>query len=248
MLAGPEIYHGKAASASKSTSDSKFQISDGGDVTLNFVNADVREAIDTILGDILGVTYVVDPRVSGTVTMRTTKPIPQSSLIPPLGKRACVDRCGAGAERRWVQGTTNRCSRDRPASSVGWSCGRVRHSRYSAALRDRGEFAGDTTAFDTARPRVARRSRQKPFAFFGNRQRSGELQSLVDIFDVDWMSGRSFGLFPVEYAEVRHVIAQELSQLFGPVQGDGRQRQALRHLLPEQFGSCQSIVSARFWR
>ena len=55
MLAGP-IYHGKAASASKSTSDSKFQISDGGDVTLNFVNADVREAIDTILGDILGVT------------------------------------------------------------------------------------------------------------------------------------------------------------------------------------------------
>src|SRR6185436_13490078 len=54
--------------------------------------------------------------------------------------------------------------------------------------------------------------------FSGTGNEAAELQSLVDIFDVDWMAGRSFGLFPVEFANPR-VIAQELGELFGPVQG-----------------------------
>ena len=84
ILAGPEIYRGKGVAAAGPAAGPGFEIGDGGEVTLNFVNADIREAIDTILGDILGVTYVIDPRVTGTVTIRTTKPIAQAALVSTL--------------------------------------------------------------------------------------------------------------------------------------------------------------------
>ncbi|MGH7185176.1 MAG: type II secretion system secretin GspD, partial [Pseudomonadota bacterium] len=54
--------------------------------------------------------------------------------------------------------------------------------------------------------------------FSGTGGEATELQNLVDIFDVDWMAGRSFGLFPVEFASPR-VMAQELGAVFGPVPG-----------------------------
>ena len=41
-----------------------------GEVTLNFVDADLREVVKAILGDTLGANYVMDPQVQGTVTLR----------------------------------------------------------------------------------------------------------------------------------------------------------------------------------
>ncbi|MEE8279321.1 MAG: hypothetical protein V3R55_01290, partial [Alphaproteobacteria bacterium] len=46
-----------------------------GDVTLNFADADVREVVRTILGDILKVNYIIDPKVEGTITVQTSRPL-----------------------------------------------------------------------------------------------------------------------------------------------------------------------------
>src|SRR5262249_18010164 len=55
-----------------------------GAVSLNFVNADIREVIDTVLGNTLKVSYVIDPRVQGAVTLRTMRPLPGESVIGVL--------------------------------------------------------------------------------------------------------------------------------------------------------------------
>ncbi|MDP2254419.1 MAG: hypothetical protein Q8J60_09580, partial [Thiobacillus sp.] len=56
----------------------------GGNLTLNFEGADLREVVRTILGDILKENYIVDPRVGGTITLRTAKPIPKSAAMHTL--------------------------------------------------------------------------------------------------------------------------------------------------------------------
>ncbi|MGH7960509.1 MAG: hypothetical protein ACRERD_01630, partial [Candidatus Binatia bacterium] len=52
-----------------------------GEVVLNFEGADIREVIHS-LATALGLNYVIDPRVQGQVTVRTTGKIPRSDLFP----------------------------------------------------------------------------------------------------------------------------------------------------------------------
>ena len=55
-----------------------------GDVKLNFQNANLLEVIKVVLGDMLGISYTVDPSVQGTVSMQTTGALRRDDLIPTL--------------------------------------------------------------------------------------------------------------------------------------------------------------------
>jgi general secretion pathway protein D len=44
-------------------------------VTLNFVDADLREVIRAVLEDTLDLNYVIDPNVQGRVTLQTSQPL-----------------------------------------------------------------------------------------------------------------------------------------------------------------------------
>ena len=52
--------------------------------TLNLVDAPVASAAKKILGDIMGYNYLVDPRVTGTVTLQTSNPMSKQSLLDIL--------------------------------------------------------------------------------------------------------------------------------------------------------------------
>ncbi|MBF0384013.1 MAG: hypothetical protein HQL69_23595 [Magnetococcales bacterium] len=45
-----------------------------GKITLNFIDTDIREVIRSIFSDVLKFNYVIDPRVNGTLTIRTSRP------------------------------------------------------------------------------------------------------------------------------------------------------------------------------
>ena len=53
-------------------------------MTLNFVDADIREIIRVILGATLKLNYTVDPSVQGTATLEISNPLPRSALLPTL--------------------------------------------------------------------------------------------------------------------------------------------------------------------
>jgi general secretion pathway protein D len=55
-----------------------------GDITLNFQDTDLREFIKAILGDVLGASYLIDPKVAGKVTIDTSRPVSKKELIPLL--------------------------------------------------------------------------------------------------------------------------------------------------------------------
>jgi general secretion pathway protein D len=83
----------------------------GGDIALNFPEADVKVVAEAVLGDLLGMNYTIEPGVSGPVTVVTARPIARASVIPFLedafaiggfalvldGGRARIEPIGRGA-------------------------------------------------------------------------------------------------------------------------------------------------------
>jgi len=72
--AGDGAVSGKAAPASHAADDS---------VTLNFVNADI-EAVVRAIGQFTGRTFVIDPRVKGTMTLVTERPVTRRQAYEEL--------------------------------------------------------------------------------------------------------------------------------------------------------------------
>src|SRR5262249_38154293 len=54
---------------------------DGEGYELNFENTPVTGVVKVVLGDILGVGYLIDPRVQGTITLASGRPVPRDSLL-----------------------------------------------------------------------------------------------------------------------------------------------------------------------
>jgi general secretion pathway protein D len=53
----------------------------GSGYDLNFENAPVSAVAKVILGDLLGVGYTIDPRVQGTVTLASVRPVPKADAL-----------------------------------------------------------------------------------------------------------------------------------------------------------------------
>ena len=51
------------------------------DITFNFQNADIKEVLKVILGDIMGLNYTIDKRVTGVITLRTEGEFYNSELM-----------------------------------------------------------------------------------------------------------------------------------------------------------------------
>jgi hypothetical protein len=57
---------------------------ENGDITLNFVNAAVKDVVDSVLGQTLHLNYTIDPKLQATITMQTAKPIKRDDVLPLL--------------------------------------------------------------------------------------------------------------------------------------------------------------------
>ena len=53
-------------------------------IALNFVNAEVRDVLSALLGQTLGVNYLIDPKVKGTITLKSAHPIARDAVLPTL--------------------------------------------------------------------------------------------------------------------------------------------------------------------
>src|ERR1700760_2193319 len=74
------IYLGDTTAPVRSAADAGADAgSDGYD--LNFENAPVTTVAKVILGDILGVGYTIDPRVQGTITLASGRPVSKADVL-----------------------------------------------------------------------------------------------------------------------------------------------------------------------
>ena len=103
---------------------------DGG-VVLNLSSVPLQQAAKTVLGDMIGVNYVVDPRVDGVVSVQTTKPVTKADALELF--QAALTPIGAVlVQNRGIY-------RIVPADQA--ATGAVATGRMSGTGRSRGEMA-----------------------------------------------------------------------------------------------------------
>ncbi|HEY0633951.1 MAG TPA: type II secretion system secretin GspD [Gammaproteobacteria bacterium] len=212
---GSQITPGSGQFINQEAGARRYNAQAQGDVTLNFENTAIEEVIKLILGDLLDANYLIDPAVKGNVTLKTSKPVRRDALLPILEELLKVNN----AAMIWSDGFY----RVAPLNGA---------VRAASALRTRGPGDGAGFAVEILPLRfIAAKEMMKilePMVPKENMLLVDEHRNLlvvggtsrelrgwrdtVEIFDVDWMSGYSVGVFPLHYAEAR-TIADELSRI-----------------------------------
>jgi general secretion pathway protein D len=204
----PMMYEGTDVTA---ISDERPQpTSSGNGFDLNFENTPVATVAKVVLGDILGVGYTIDPRVQGTVSLVSVRPVAKSDIVfvlenalrlsgvvlvrdtagyrlTPLGDAVGaghVDEAGAS-----------------PEPGFGVSVVPLQHVSAQTLLKLMDSFA---TKAGTVRADVTRNL----LLIQGT---GAERRTAVDTalsFDVDWMRGQSVGVFPVSSGPPAPIITE----------------------------------------
>ena len=136
---------------SASLQPAAFMKGDG--VEMNFEGADVQTVAKTLLGDILQLNFVVDPRVQGNVTLASAGPISRKDVLPAFEsvlkmQNAAIVRSGdlvkvvpmAEASWRWRHqcrdwGAGLRCFAGASALHLGFNSGEDGRKLYVASGR-----------------------------------------------------------------------------------------------------------------
>jgi general secretion pathway protein D len=198
----------------------RVNVTSQGGYTLNFVDADVREVVRSVLGDILKLNYTIDPTVQATVTVQTNAPLDRAEILPAL--EAVLRLYGlAITETNGVyfvvsaQNAPRQARASRPIA-LGGAAAPAGFTNQIVPLR----FVGADEMQRILEPLVPQGSvvrvdnARNLLIVAGTSQDLATIAETVQMFDVDWLSGMSFGLFPLKYATAK-ALAGELEQAFG---------------------------------
>jgi general secretion pathway protein D len=202
------MYEGTEVTA---VSDARPQpTSSGNGFDLNFENTPVATVAKVVLGDILNVGYTIDPRVQGTVSLVSVRPVPKSDIVFVLenalrlsGVVLLHDTAGyrltplgdaVGAGRVDQAGAS-------PEPGFGVSVVPLQFVSAQTLLKLMDSFAtkAGTVRADTTRNLLLIQGT------------GAERRTAVDTalsFDVDWMRGQSVGIFPVSSGTPAPIIAE----------------------------------------
>lgn len=195
---------------------------DEGAVTLNFVDTDLREVVKAVVGDILGLNYVIDPAVQGTVTMQTSRPLGRAELLAAMEQVLTVN----GAAMVEVGGLYKIVPADRAASagaapSLGGPAATgggtnltfvpLRHVSATEMAKVLEPFAPPNTLLRVDADRNI-------VAVGGTHSQRAELLELVRMFDVDWLAGMSYAIEPVETTSAKNMV-KDLQKVFRNQEG-----------------------------
>ena len=175
---------------------------------LNFENAPVATVAKVILGDVLGVGYTIDPRVQGTVTLASVRPIPKADALYVLenalrmsGVALVRDR---GGYRLLPAPEAGPGGIDRTASAEAGQGISVVPLRYVSAQTVFKLLDAFGVKANTVRPDVARNT----LVIQGSgSDRAAAIDTILS-FDADWMRGQSVGIFPVRNSSPEPLISE----------------------------------------
>jgi general secretion pathway protein D len=262
-VAPPVVQRGAAPAAVQSPAAANaVQVAPGGDVTLNFAGADIREVARVVLGDILGLNYTVDSSLQGTVTVQTSRPLPRSAVLPTLQQVFAASGAAiiqennlfrvvalggpkaAAAPQGGAPGTGGGTALQ-AVTGFGIQVIPLQYASAADLQKLLAPFvpAGATVQADTTRNMLL---------VSGTQQDIQGVIELVRTFDVDWLAHTSFALIPLR-AVPPQTIAAEMTDIVGG-QGTPEAPAAVRVVPIERLNAVLVITtqpryldSARNW-
>jgi len=198
-----------------------------GKYTLNFDDADLSEVVKVILGDTLKVNYVISPKVTGKVSLQTTRPLAEDEMIPTLEMLLKTNGAVLIHEHALYR-IEPEASGTVSAPSTRLGAGQTTQPGFQlrvVPLRYVGVAEMQKVIEPLMPPKsVVRADESRNLLLLAGTP--DELESVLEtirIFDVDFMRGMSVGLFPLKNVEAG-TVAEELDKLLtvsgkGPLTG-----------------------------
>lgn len=186
-----------------------------GDITLNFQGTDINEFIKVILGDIFNYNFIVDPKVSGSVTIDTTKPLNKKELFPLLEEILSINGAAIIEKKGMFQIlpkeniAKGNLSLSSSTAERGYSV-KIIPLEYIAAK----EMKKILKPFTTENSDLRIDKQRNMIIIGGTAHELAQLQETIDIFDVDWLRGMSVGLYPLDYIDPKTLKA-EMDEILG---------------------------------
>ena len=189
-----------------------------GQAEFNFEGESVHAVVKAILGDMLGQNYIIAPGVQGTVTYVTAKPVSPAEALSVLemvlgwnnarllysdGRYNIVP-----AETAMATGTV--APRTGAAAGARGFESRVVPLRYISAT----EMEKILQPYARPNSIVHVDNGRNVITISGSRAELENYLRTIEIFDVDWLSGMSVGVFPLQSGRAPKVVA-DLEKVFG---------------------------------
>ena len=211
-------------------------------VDLHFEEADIRQVLKTVLGDTLHVTYSVDPRVQGTVTLHSASPLNAPDALAALAEALRMN--GASlvqhGDAYQIIPTQEMRAGELSPTTAGSSAGvEIVPLRYVSAAEM--ERVLEPLAPEGAVVKVDRARNMVVLA--ADRPELDNLLSIIRSFDVDWLHGQSFGIFPLTNGEAKQ-FAEDLKAIF-ETQEKGTLEGLVRFLPIERLNALLVITAQR---
>jgi general secretion pathway protein D len=219
----------------------------GDAVTLNFEEAPLSEVLHSILGDILGLDYIVEHPVKGAVTLRTRSPIPRDELLPIL--ESLLHNHGAlmvrgPNDRLFISGAQN-ASRMAPSFQSASGAG-TGYSNVIVPL----QYIGATEMAEILKPVATDRSfvridvKRNLLVLAGTQMQIDGWLDIVTTFDIDQLAGTSVGVFPIARGTVEDVFT-ELEHILNTSEGGVTGLASMVRVLPVKRLNSILVVSPR---
>ena len=168
-----------------------------GDVSLNFVDTDIREVARVILGTTLKLNYTIDPNVRGTASLDTGKPMSRAALLPTL--ETLLNQNGATLiERNGLYSVvpigTAAATNTVAGADVSGTGAQVVALRYASAK----DLAKLLEPYVAEGSKVTADPGRNALIISGDMAARQAMVELIRSFDVDVLAGQSFAVFPVQ--------------------------------------------------
>lgn len=197
-----------------------------GNVSFNFVNADVREVVRELLGEQLHLNYVVDSKVQATITAQTGSPLPRSAVLPTLES---VLRA-SGLALVQMEGVYRVLPLEDAARASSPSLIPAGVSRPGYAIRalplkfiPAAELKSVLDPFVPPGGVLQADGTRNVLVVSGPAGDLDGFAELVRQFDTDWMQGTSFALYPLKVGLVKDIAGELQAILQQGMEGTGQE-------------------------
>ena len=183
----------------------------GGGYTLNFEDTPVANVAKSVLGDVLGVSYVVDPHAQGSITLSSGRPIAKKDMLFVLENALHANNLNMvrdGTGYKIVPANDGGVGTvDRPQGSGSVEPG------YGLTVIPVQYVSGTTLSKllegFASRPGAIRTDPTgKLLIVLGTGSERQAALDTVRSFDVDWLRGQSVGMYPVKNSTPEPVVSE----------------------------------------
>jgi general secretion pathway protein D len=185
-----------------------------GDVTLDFTDADVPDVVRAILGDMLKVPYVIDPGVTGKITLKTGTPIGLDAVLPAL--EAALRANGAAiVQGNGIYSVVPIGDAQKRAGGIGMTGGEAGYGTEIVPLNFITAGEMQKILEPLVPPGANLRIDEKRNLLFlsGTEPERAAMRDAVALFDVNYLRGMSFAMIQPQHVDVG-TLAAELEKIF----------------------------------